>query len=164
MSGPEPARRLDTRAADDRSLGGARPRWMALLARASAEALAGAVAAIGPPPHRRMRGPETGLVMLRGRAGGTGERFNLGEMSVSRCTVALTGGAVGHAYVGGTDLRHAELAALLDALLQDPAMRPAIERDLLEPLAEAAAARARAVAARTAATRVEFFTLVRGEG
>jgi alpha-D-ribose 1-methylphosphonate 5-triphosphate synthase subunit PhnG len=165
MSGPEPASARDARAAgDDPTHGGARPRWMALLARASAGELAEAVAALAPPPHRRLRGPETGLVMLRGRAGGTGERFNLGEMTVSRCTVALADGAVGHAYVGGTDLRHAELAALLDALLQDPARRPAIERDLLEPLAEAAAARRQAAADRAAATRVDFFTLVRGEG
>ncbi len=150
----------------DRTCGGARPRWMAVLARATADELAAAVTALAPPgpPYQRLRGPETGLVMLRGRAGGTGERFNLGEMTVSRCTVALADGSVGHAYVGGTDLRRAELAAVLDALLQDPARRPVIERDLVEPLAAAAAARRRAVAERVADTRVEFFTLVRGEG
>ena len=76
----------------------------------------------------------------------------------------LSDGLVGHAYVGGADLRRAELAALLDALLQDPERRPAIDRDVIGPLARAAAARRRTLAARAAATRVEFFTMVRGEG
>ena len=139
---------------------------MAVLARAASAEMEAALTALvaGSPSHRRVRGPETGLVMLRGRAGGTGERFNLGEMTVSRCTVALSDGAVGHAYVAGTDLRRAELAALLDALLQDPARRPAIDRTLIEPLARAADARRDAIRARAATTRVDFFTLVRGEG
>jgi alpha-D-ribose 1-methylphosphonate 5-triphosphate synthase subunit PhnG len=102
--------------------------------------------------------------MLRGRAGGTGERFNLGEMTVSRCTVALPSGRVGHAYVAGSDPRHAELAAVLDALLQDPSHREIIQRDLVEPLAARLAARRQAALGQASATRVEFFTLVRGDG
>lgn len=139
---------------------------MGLLARASEVELESAIGALAAPPpsYRRLRGPETGLVMLRGRAGGTGERFNLGEMTVSRCTVALPDGTVGHAYVAGTELRRAELAAVFDALLQDPARRPPIAREVIEPLAWAEAERRRARADRAAATRVEFFTLVRGEG
>ena len=145
--------------------GGARPRWMAVLARATRDQLAAALAALSPPAptHQRLRGPETGLVMVRGRAGGTGERFNLGEMSVTRCTVALEG-RVGHAYVAGTDVRRAELAAVLDALMQDPGRCEEIERDVIAPLAADLAARRGAVADRAAKTRVEFVTLVRGEG
>ncbi len=67
-----------------------------------------------------MRGPEGGLVMVRGRAGGGGAPFNLGEMTVTRCTVRLGSGLVGHAYVAGREPRRAELAALVDALMQDP--------------------------------------------
>jgi len=137
---------------------------MATLARAPVEILSDFLAALGSPPYRRLRGPETGLVMLRGRAGGTGERFNLGEMTVSRCTVALPSGHVGHAYIAGSDLRHAELAAVLDALLQDQGHREIIQRDLVEPLAASLAARLQATVARAATTRVEFFTLVRGDG
>ena len=69
-----------------------------------------------------MRGPETGLVMVRGRAGGSGSPFNLGEMTVTRCTVQLGSGTAGHAYIAGRDERQAELAAVADALLQDPAL------------------------------------------
>lgn len=142
-----------------------RREWMSVLALSSTEELETAWRRIpDPPAHRRLRGPEVGLAMVRGRAGGTGMRFNLGEMTVTRCSVALAGGAVGHAYVGGRRRRHAELAALLDALLQDPARRASIEAEVIAPLARAQAARRRAVTARSAPTRVQFFTMVRGEG
>ena len=71
--------------------------------------------------YRVLRGPEAGLVMVRGRAGGGGAPFNLGEMTATRCTVRTEAGFVGHAYVAGRNERQAELAALADALLQDPA-------------------------------------------
>jgi alpha-D-ribose 1-methylphosphonate 5-triphosphate synthase subunit PhnG len=116
-----------------------------------------------PPSYRLLRRPEVGLVMLRARAGGTGTRFNLGEMTVTRCSVQLADGSLGHAWVGGRDARHAELAAVFDALLQDPRRAAALTETVIEPLARAREARGRAAAARTAASRVEFFTMVRGE-
>jgi alpha-D-ribose 1-methylphosphonate 5-triphosphate synthase subunit PhnG len=138
----------------------ARRRWMGVLARASAADIARRLEALPQPPaHRRLRGPETGLVMVRGRAGGDGGPFNMGEMTVTRCTVRLEDGRVGHAYVAGRDSRQAELAALLDALMQDAAERAGIEAAVIAPL-EAAQAEARAAQARrAAATRVEFFTM-----
>jgi len=120
-------------------------------------------AVANPPAYRMLRWPETGLVMVRGRAGGTGTRFNVGETTVTRCAVQLEGGAVGLAYVRGRDRRHAELAALFDALLQDPARRDALERAVVTPLAGAQAARRLAAAERVAPSRVEFFTMVRGD-
>ena len=101
--------------------------------------------------------------MLRGRAGGTGRRFNLGEMTVTRCAIRLKDGAIGHGYVQGRDKRKAFLVAGLDALLQNDA-DGRLRRSLIEPLAAEQAAQRDAVRARAAATRVEFFTLVRGEG
>ncbi len=101
--------------------------------------------------------------MARGRAGGTGVRFNVGEVTVTRCAVELEGGAVGVAYVRGRDRRHAELAALLDALLQDPARHDDLEQAVVAPLAAAQAARRRAAAERVEPSRVEFFTMVRGD-
>jgi alpha-D-ribose 1-methylphosphonate 5-triphosphate synthase subunit PhnG len=101
--------------------------------------------------------------MVRARAGGTGTKFNLGEMTVTRCSVTLPDGAVGHAYVGGRRRRHAELAAILDALMQQPAHRSTIEAEVIAPLARAQAARRRTVTARSAPTRVQFFTMVRGD-
>src|SRR5580692_3071512 len=100
----------------------ARQHWMSVLARAPAEAIESALTRLGPlPVWTRVRGPETGLVMVRGRAGGSGSPFNLGEMTVTRCTVRMNSGLAGHAYVSGRDERQAELAAVADALLQDPA-------------------------------------------
>jgi alpha-D-ribose 1-methylphosphonate 5-triphosphate synthase subunit PhnG len=144
----------------------ARRRWMSVLALAPADELAAAVRRVvpAPPRYRFLRGPETGLAMVRARAGGTGTRFNLGETTVTRCAVQIESGGVGHAYVRGRDGRHAALAALLDALLQDPACRPRLEDAVVAPLAHAQAERRRAAAARAACSRVEFFALVRGEG
>jgi alpha-D-ribose 1-methylphosphonate 5-triphosphate synthase subunit PhnG len=138
----------------------ARQRWMAILARASAEELLDRLAACPAlPSYARLRGPETGLVMVRGREGGGGPAFNLGEMSVTRCTVRSAGGQVGHAYVSGRDARQAELAARFDAALQDASLAPEIERIVVAPLAAAQRGRRAADAARAAATKVQFFTM-----
>jgi alpha-D-ribose 1-methylphosphonate 5-triphosphate synthase subunit PhnG len=143
----------------------ARQRWMSVLARSSAAELEATLdSALGTAPEfRYLRAPETGLVMVRGRAGGTGDRFNLGEMTVTRCAVQVGDGAVGHAYVAGRDARHATLAALFDALLQDPARGAALHDGVIAPLAAAQAERRANRAAKAAATRVDFFTMVRGE-
>jgi alpha-D-ribose 1-methylphosphonate 5-triphosphate synthase subunit PhnG len=138
----------------------ARRRWMSILARAGASEIAALLAPLPAlPEHVRLRGPEAGLVMLRGRAGGGGAPFNLGEMTITRCTVRLAGGHVGHAYVPGRDPGQAELAALLDAALQDPARRDALEEAVITPLARRQRAAREAAARRAAATRVEFFTM-----
>jgi alpha-D-ribose 1-methylphosphonate 5-triphosphate synthase subunit PhnG len=142
----------------------ARARWISALAQADPAAVEAAWAGLASrPAYRLLRAPETGLVMVRGRAGGTGAPFNLGEMTVTRCSVELGDGRVGHAYVAGRDPRHAETAAVLDAMLQDPAGRAALETAVVEPLVAAREARQRAARAQADATRVEFFTMVRGE-
>ncbi len=142
----------------------ARQRWMSVLAKALPADLEARWRSLGEAPSWTcLRPPETGMVMVRGRAGGTGQRFNLGEMTVTRCAVALDGGATGMGYVAGRDHRHAELAAVVDALMQDPARRPGAEHRIIEPL-EAQQRAAKQVAARkTAATKVDFLTLVRGD-
>ena len=133
---------------------------MGLLARARPADLA----ALFPGPDTDFtwaRKPEIGLVMVQGRMGGEGGPFNLGEMTVTRCVLQLATGAVGHATVQGRDKDHARRAALIDALWQtDPA---GIETAILTPLKTAETARHATRAAKAAATRVEFFTLVRGE-
>lgn len=135
---------------------------MGVLARAVPAELAAAFATLGPAPeHRQIRPPQTGLVMARGRTGATGDAFNLGEVSATRCSVELAEGAVGHAYVLGRDRDHALVAALCDALLQTDRAE-AVRRAVIAPLARAEAQRRAAQASKAAATRVEFFTLVRG--
>jgi alpha-D-ribose 1-methylphosphonate 5-triphosphate synthase subunit PhnG len=138
----------------------ARRHWMSVLARASAEALQSCLADSGDVPvYQRLRGPESGLVMVRGRAGGGGAKFNLGEMTVTRCTVRTAAGQVGHAYVTGRDARQAELAAVFDALLQDPVRRDALRSGVIAKLAAAQAAARVAIAQKAAATKVQFFAM-----
>ena len=137
---------------------GERQAWMAVLARSSGAALSAMTEGL-LPGHARLRGPEVGLVMVRGRAGGTGAAFNLGEATVARCTVRLEDGAVGHAYCLGRDLQQAELAAVLDAALQDPARHDALHRAVVTPLAAAQAAARDETSRRAAATRAEFFAM-----
>lgn len=113
------------------------------------------------PEYRLVRGPETGLVMIRGRAGGGGGPFNLGEATVTRATVRLASGEVGHSYALGRDGEKAVRAALLDALWQREPAR--IEAEVLTPLRDEAATADATVRAETAATKVNFFTMVRGD-
>ena len=137
----------------------ARQHWMATLARASAEDLAARLATLPPLPEpETLRAPETGLVMVRGRAGGDGEAFNLGEMTVTRCALRL-GPHIGHAYIAGRDHAKARLAALLDAALQDSALHQACMHAVVEPLAAAQQEARAAEARKAAATRVDFFTM-----
>ncbi|MFD1109278.1 phosphonate C-P lyase system protein PhnG [Pseudoroseomonas ludipueritiae] len=138
----------------------ARRHWMGLLARSSHDAIQARLHDAPPlPTHSRLRGPETGLVMLRGRAGGDGGAFNLSEMTVTRCAVTLEDGTVGHAYVAGRDRQQAELAAVLDAALQNATLRPALMSTVIEPLAAQEAEHRAREARKAAATRVQFFTM-----
>ena len=110
-----------------------------------------------------LRGPETGLVTVRGRIGGGGAPFNVGEATVTRATVRLPSGQVGHSYMLGRDRKKARLAAIADALWQDPAQRQKVETALVAPLRAAQGEAREKRRAETAATKVDFFTMVRGE-
>ncbi|MCK0210097.1 phosphonate C-P lyase system protein PhnG [Starkeya koreensis] len=136
---------------------------MALLARAESGELDAMLARLAPvPASADLRPPEIGLVMLRGRTGGDGAPFNLGEATVARAAVRLEGGATGFAYRLGRDASAARKAAVLDALWQDATRRPAVD-EALDPIRARLAEEAVRLRAETAATKVDFFTLVRGE-
>lgn len=114
-------------------------------------------------PHEVLRAPETGLVMLRGRMGSSGAPFNFGEATVTRCAVKLAGGEEGHGYVMGRNAAHARAAALCDALLQDEAQAGNIAQSVLQPLEALLAERRATLRSKAAATKVDFFTMVRGD-
>ena len=135
---------------------------MGLLARAAPATLADAAAPLGPMPEPDwLRPPETGSVMVRGRAGGTGAAFNLGEVTVTRCTLRHEG-VEGHAFVQGRNSVHAARAAWIDALMQT-GRAGNLRRDVLAPLAEAERLRREMRARKAEATRVDFETMTRGE-
>ena len=116
------------------------------------------------PVHENLREPENGIVMVRGRIGGDGAPFNFGEATVSRAAVRLASGVVGFGYTLGRDRQKARMIALCDALVQSDEFADALETNVLAPLRSAMASERNQRAAETAATRVDFYTLVRGEG
>lgn len=142
----------------------ARKRWMGVLARAETTYLQEALSSLDTPPeYRFLRPPEVGMTMVRGRAGGKGKQFNLGEMTMTRCSVRTHDGLIGHGYIAGRDKKHAEIAAVFDALLQSPEHTTVLTQDIIDPLERQQRERLLNKAEKTAATKVNFFTMVRGE-
>ena len=144
----------------------ARQAWMTLLARAPQQLLDAALAHQMTAQPRWLRRPETGLMMVQGRAGGTGERFNLGEVTVTRCALRLAhdDSPVGVAYVMGRNHRQAQMAAVADALLQDPAQRPELELTLLAPVRMYLQQQQALRHQRAQTTKVDFLTVAREAG
>jgi alpha-D-ribose 1-methylphosphonate 5-triphosphate synthase subunit PhnG len=142
-----------------------RQRWLSILAKAPSNEVIEAWDALNErPAYRALRAPEIGMVLVRGRAGGTGDAFNLGEMTVTRAAVRLDSGETGIGYVAGRDRRHAEIAAAVDAMMQSDALRPAVEGAIVARLARAQQERRDTAARKAAATKVDFFTMVRTRG
>jgi alpha-D-ribose 1-methylphosphonate 5-triphosphate synthase subunit PhnG len=137
---------------------------MSVLARAGVDVLEKQWGQVQPPPNYYfLRRPERGLVMIQARAGGDGLRFHLGEMTVMHCVVRTEMGPTGYAWVPGRNPRHAELAAVFDSLLQIPDYQTRILECLVEPEALNQAEARRARVGRALATKVEFYTMVRGD-
>ena len=137
---------------------------MKVLAHSDAAEIAVRLQAMVLPAFENLREPENGLVMVRGRIGGDGAPFNIGEATVSRAAVRLSSGEVGFGYVLGRDGDKARMVALCDALIQASDHAATIEAQVVAPLQAAMMARREQRAAQAAATRVDFYTMVRGEG
>ena len=137
---------------------------MAVLAHSDAAEISGRLAVLAVPEHQDLREGENGLVMLRGRIGGDGAPFNLGEATVSRAAVRLATGEIGFGYTLGRDGAKARMIALCDAMVQSEQFADEVETKVIAPLRAAMVAMRNRNAAETAATRVDFYTLVRGEG
>ncbi|PCI05205.1 MAG: phosphonate C-P lyase system protein PhnG [Hyphomicrobiales bacterium] len=140
-----------------------RQQWMAVLAKALWSNLEEMWKDIPfSSTYTLLRKPEMGLVMVEGRTGGSGAPFNLGETTVTRCSVGLQSGEVGHAYIMGRNYQHAEIAAICDALMQSE-RHDEIARNVIDPLKRLASAATAKQSAKAATTKVDFFTVVRGE-
>ncbi|MEM6520078.1 MAG: phosphonate C-P lyase system protein PhnG [Cyanobacteria bacterium P01_C01_bin.70] len=146
-----------------------RAAWMATLAKADGDKLEQSYQTLaGVPTYQYLRSPEIGLTMVRGRIEGTGEPFNLGEITLTRCVIQIAGPnpdetIAGFGYVAGRSQRHAERAALCDALLQHPDWHETVWVQVIQPLQAAAQARSEQTQTQVESTRVNFFTLKRGE-
>ena len=147
----------------ERAASGARKYLMDVLARATLAELEDAYATLSEQPTvSPVRGPETGLIMLRGRIGASGAPFNLGEATVSRATIRLSTGEIGHGQCLGGDRNKARMIAIFDALAQR-VEHAALVGGLVASVAERLTNEDRQLAEETAATRVDFFTMVRGD-
>ncbi|MBX2884841.1 MAG: phosphonate C-P lyase system protein PhnG [Granulosicoccus sp.] len=140
-----------------------RQAWMGLLAKAPEGLIGNYLNKIIPQPEFTfLRSPEIGSVMVRGKTSGTGTAFNLGEVTVTRCVLKLASGEVGHAYVQGRRKLCAQAAALVDAMMQTE-YADTVQSMVLEPLKTHAQQRSQDRASKAAATKVDFFTMARGE-
>ncbi len=137
---------------------------MAVFSRAETHELAGPINRLWPSLIvRDLKAPETGLIMLRGRMGGDGRTFNLGEATMARAIVELADGRRGYGHVLGRDQSRARLAAIADALWQGAADHDLVEREIVAPVSARLTHENARQRAEAAATKVDFFTLVRGE-
>jgi alpha-D-ribose 1-methylphosphonate 5-triphosphate synthase subunit PhnG len=137
---------------------------MGVLAHSQPAALSDRIQALNlTPEYDLIRAPEIGLVQIQARMGGTGERFFAGDATLTRAVIRLNSGTLGYSYVLGRDKPHAERCAVIDALLQEQPHFQTLMETLIAPLE---ADRAALIAARQAqinTSRVDFFTLVRGD-
>ncbi len=141
----------------------ARKSWMGLMAKAPKGQVAQLLdAATDRPEFTWLRAPEIGSVMVQGRAGGQGAPFNVGEITITRCALSLPCGTVGHAYIQGRSKPCAEASALVDALMLTEAA-DSIRDNVLTPLQETQTKARDTRAAKAAATKVDFFTMTRGD-
>lgn len=139
---------------------GDRAVWLGILARSGFDDIMVHLRSAPPlPDFTLLRHAETGMAMVRGRIGGAGAPFNLGEITISRCSIRDATGAIGHGYATGRDLRQVELIARLDAVLQNPALHAPMAATVLTPLAARIADRRAAIEAQARETEVKFFTL-----
>ena len=156
---------MSSSTAQDAEAPGRRQRWLSLLAKAPSTRLEALWSGIDRvPSYTMLRRPEIGLVMVQGRISGSGDPFCAGEMTVTRAAVRLQGGQIGIGYVGGRKPRQAEIVAAIDALGHLPQWHEEIEAKIVTPLAAEAEAHRHLVAARAAATKVDFFTVAREAG
>lgn len=141
-----------------------RQRWMRVLAHSQPAALSARMSALSlAPDYATLRAPEIGLVQIQARMGGTGERFFAGDATLTRAAIRLNSGTLGYSYVLGRDKAHAERCAVIDALLQEQPYFQTLMETLIAPLEADRAARIAARQAEVNASRVDFFTLVRGD-
>jgi len=141
-----------------------RQRWLSVLAHSNAAWLEAHWQALNlHPEFTLIRPAEIGMTRLQARMGATGKRFVMGDATVTRAVVQLSDGTLGYSYLLGRDKAHAERCALLDALLQQPETRPLLEEKIITPLAAWREEQRQLRAREIASSKVDFFTLVRGD-
>ncbi|MDK9759491.1 phosphonate C-P lyase system protein PhnG [Vibrio sp. D173a] len=141
-----------------------RQKWMSVLAQSSFTELKAHWDELGlNAEYAMVRQPEIGLAQVRARMGSTGRQFNMGDVTITRAVIKLNSGELGYSYLQGRDKPHAELAAVIDAVMQNGKQAEAINTQVIEPLAAMKHERDSQRRQEVAASKVDFFTMVRGE-
>lgn len=141
-----------------------RQRWLSVLAFSPVAELEKRWHALNlHPQYALLRAAEIALTRLQARMGGTGKRFVLGDMTITRAVVRLADGTCGYSYVAGRDKAHAERCAVIDALLQQAENHDRLQEHLIISLAAQRAELCEQRAREIASSKVDFFTLVRGD-
>ena len=147
-----------------------RSHWMGLIARAPITLLEQALQSYTHLQHETLKPFETVAFMVQARTGSSGQRFNMGEVSVGRMILKLQlrnevinepTSYVGVAYIKGANERQTYLAALADALLQTSIHHDSLNKLLLEPVESYLSQERQAKQKTVQATQVEFFTVAR---
>ena len=141
-----------------------RQHWMSVMAKSNSKTLIVlSDTYVTQQDFETIRPAEVGLTQVRGRMGGTGSQFNVGDMTITRCVVRSDQGHYGHSYIIGRNKDHATRAAQLDAMLQDQAHQKTMIEHIIQPLEHVLDQQQAEKAKDVAQTKVNFFTLVRGE-
>ncbi|SHN61572.1 phosphonate C-P lyase system protein PhnG [Desulfovibrio litoralis] len=144
-----------------------RQKWMATLSCAELQDLEDAISLLpNTLSYHYLKAPEAGLIMLKAKTGDKSHTFNMGELLVTRCIVSLTWeqqSTTGYAFIKGDSQRHAELAAVYDALMQIESFNKILSTKLISPLNLKQKNKKQQMTKEIAETKVDFFTMVRGE-
>lgn len=141
-----------------------RQNWMSVLAKSQhAELMARWESVSLTPEYTMVRQPEIGLAQVRARMGSTGRQFNVGDTTITRAVIKLNSGELGYSYLQGRNKQHAEIAAVIDALMQTSTHQQALQEQVIDPLAALKQEQESERAKEVASSKVDFFTLVRGE-
>lgn len=141
-----------------------RQKWLSVLAHSEPTTLAKLWSQQNlQPDYALLRAPQTGLAQVQGRMGATGNAYNIGDVTLTRTVVKLASNEIGVGYIAGRDKEHCLTVALLDALLQHQDHFQPLYDSIIKPLTQLAQETMRQHEVATNQSKVDFFTLVRGE-
>lgn len=138
-----------------------RQQYLSLISLFNEATLKAILADVTVPDYQFLKPPTIGSLMLRGKTESVGKQFNLGEATMTQCVLRLTDShTVGYGYVLGRNKEKATLCASIDAMMQEnpQALLPKLTEAQNTLMAERQASQQD-----VQKTKVNFFTLVRGE-
>lgn len=142
-----------------------RQHWMSVLARADWADIEHRWKSVGIDlPYTILREPEIGLAQIRGKMANKGDVFNVGDTTITRASVQFKNDVVGHCYTMGRNLDKALTCAVIDGVLQHDQHNQVVMDAVIAPLQQAFIEKRKHRKQEIETSKVDFFTLVRGDG